>query len=129
MRKVPRIAFAWFLCCLLLIPLVAASQELPTKVQKYIPKGTTQVDYAGESFLFVTTVPLQVTFAPAGENKIRLTFRTVAPARGVGGPKISLYENYVQVHWIEWNTDVFSGEPPEGAWSGILDTESGYTEK
>ncbi|NIM19256.1 MAG: hypothetical protein GTO51_02645 [Candidatus Latescibacteria bacterium] len=129
MRMVLKFSFVCLLVLAILIPAAALFGQLPQKMEKFILPGTTHVSYAGQNFIFTTSTSLQVTFMATDINKIRITvkvrlargeFRDVIP--NAGGSEL-------QILWVNWNSELYSGEPPDDPWTVILDTESGYTEK
>lgn len=113
----------------LLVPIMAVSDQLPARVVKTLFPGVTTIEYAGQSLRFETQVPLRVGLSPVSMTEIRLRFSstrsTAGGAQGVQG------EDNVQAIWVDWNSELYSGPaPPTWAeWDGILNTESGFTEK
>lgn len=127
MRKVFSLLLAALLLLSFSIPCFA--EELPAPMEKIISPGVTNVNYAGQNFRFNTTVYIQVSFIPRDFNLIELKFishsatTTRTPAMAVSPAA------QISIDWVTWNTTIFSGSPPPEGWTGLLNTESGYTEK
>ena len=111
-----------------LMPTAALSDQLPDRMEKTLYPGRTDVSYAGQNFVFDTTVIIHVTFIPLELNKIELTVK-VRPTRSEPGGGQTQSEEMLSIDWLNWNDLLYSGTPPTSPWGIILDTESGYTEK
>jgi hypothetical protein len=118
------------LLCLLVfiisVPAAVLSDQLPDKLEQSVFPGITEISYAGEDFVFDTTVPIHVTFTPLGPTRIELKFKVMMGQRG---DYIPSQEDQIQINWLDWSTELYSGSAPTDPWGVILDTESGYTEK
>jgi hypothetical protein len=126
-----RIARKVSLLCLLIfiisVPATVLSDQLPAKLEQSLSPGITEITYAGENFVFDTSVAIHVTFTAMGPTRIELQFKVLGQ-RG-GGGNVPQQEDEIQIAWLNWDTELYSGSPPTDPWGVILDTESGYTEK
>jgi hypothetical protein len=107
------------------VPTAVLADQLPNKLEQSVFPGITEITYAGEDFVFDTTVPIHVTFTALGPNRIELKFKVL----GQRGDYIPSQEDQIMIDWLDWGTELYSGTPPVDPWGVILDTESGYTEK
>ncbi len=108
----------------MLAPFAAMSGELAAPLETGVPAGQTTLHYAGQALKFTTDVALKISLSAPEPGKVKL----VVKARGVpaGG---SSSNTKVEIFWENWNNEIYAGPPPADAWSGILLTESGFTEK
>jgi hypothetical protein len=106
-------------------PAVCTAQELPVPTTVAVFPGVTHVPYAGQTFIFTTTVKLSAKFEWVGGNEIRIQVRTAPlPAGGM-----SLAPGAVlQICWEGHDECIYDGTPP-AEWTGIIQTEGGFTEK
>lgn len=102
---------------------VAQHLLVPTTVAVF--PGTTEVDYAGETFIFTTTVKLSAKFEWIGGNQVRIQVKTnPGPHEGMElAPGQTL-----RIYWEGQDEILYDGTPP-GEWTGIVLTEGGLTEK
>jgi hypothetical protein len=111
----------------MLLPLTLQADRLPIPVTTKVRPGVSDVRYAAQTFRFTTPVALVVRFEPVTTTTIKMTVR--AYSQSSSGSQAPLGTN-LNIHWQDWGTDVYSGPPPyESAWEGLLNTESGFTEK
>jgi hypothetical protein len=126
MKAVTRLLVVSVVLATILVPLTLFADQLPIPLDKKLSPGVTDVTYAGQTLRFSTPVPLVIRFEPQTITQIKLTVRAYGSpaggAQGVSGGQLSIY-------WQNWDTDVYSGPPPSADWEGILNTESGFTEK
>ena len=127
MKILPKVILASVLVALMLLPLAATSDQLPAPLEKTLMPGVTVIDYADQHLRFTTAVPLQLRLLPLDATHIQLQFRARGIQQPGGGSAPS--SQTVEIFWEDWNNDIYSGSAPEGWWSGILATESGFTEK
>ncbi len=125
--RIQKISLVCLLIFIISVPATVLSDQLPAKLEQSVFPGVTEITYAGENFVFDTTVSIHVTFTALGPTRIELKFKVLAQ-RSVGG-NIPAQENQIQIDWLNWDTELYSGSPPTDPWGVILDTESGYTEK
>jgi hypothetical protein len=128
MRMVLRVALVCLLVSAILIPATALSNQLPDRMEKTLYPGRNDVSYAGQNFVFNTTVIINITFIPLDLNKIELRVK-VRPTRSEPGSGQTQSEETLSIDWLNWNDQLYNGTPPTDPWGIILDTESGYTEK
>ncbi|UCG50654.1 MAG: hypothetical protein JSW58_10630 [Candidatus Latescibacterota bacterium] len=125
MRVFPRILLAFVLAVVLASPGALMAQQLPLPMQKAIPQGITTVEYAQQTLVFTTSVPLIANFQFISENEIEVRVRTRSSGQQGGNAP----GNILRIWWEEGDEFIYDGEPPEEEWSGILLTEGGFTEK
>ncbi|GEM_PF-1628736 len=129
MRMFTRGALIAFIVLCICLSLSALADQLPTMMEKDIYPGTTYVDYAGQTFRFVTSVTLHIKMVPKGASVIQFSFKARHSAGGQGGPGQVSGDSQVNIFWQNWNSGIYEGPPPAEEWMGMLNTESGYTEK
>ncbi len=101
-------------------------QQLPAPKIEAIFPGVTRIDYAGQTFVFTTTVKLSATFQSASFDRIQLHVKTnYSPAEGMALAPGQM----LRIYWEEGDEDLYDGMPPEGGWTGFVLTEGGLTEK
>jgi hypothetical protein len=88
--------------------------------------GVTEVHYGGQTFRFETPQPLYLHLEPAGTNRIRVRFECHECGQAGGAASAGVE---MQFYWENFDEIVYSGPPPKDGWEGILNTESGFTEK
>lgn len=125
--RIQKISLVCLLIFIISVPATVLSDQLPAKLEQSVFPGVTEIAYAGENFVFDTTVSIHVAFTALGPTRIELKFKVLGQ-RSVGG-NIPAQEDQIQIDWLNWDTELYSGSPPEDPWGVILDTESGYTEK
>jgi hypothetical protein len=126
MKSLPRLLVAGIALAILLMPLAILADQLPLPLEKKVPAGVTTVDYMGQTLKFTTAVPLVVKFEALSDYQIRLTVRTYS---GTSGGAQGSSAGSMNIFWEDWSNDVYDGPPPSEPWEGILNTESGFTEK
>jgi hypothetical protein len=124
MKVVTGTIFALMLVVALVSPGLMA-QQLPMPLQKVIYPGVTTVEYASETLVFTTSVALFAKFQCVSENEIEVTVRSHSSGRAVTNAP----GNMLRIYWQEEDRLIYDGEPPEDEWTGILQTEGGFTEK
>ena len=125
MRAVTGTIFALMLVVALVSPGFLMAQQLPMPMQKIIYPGATTVEYASETLVFTTSVPLLAKFQFVSVNEIEVSVRTHTGGRaGTNAPG-----NMLRIYWQDEDRIIYEGEPPEEEWAGILLTEGGFTEK
>jgi hypothetical protein len=125
MRAVIGATFALMLVVALVSPGFLMAQQLPMPLQKTIYPGVTTVEYAGETLVFTTSVPLLAKFQFISANEIEVSVRTHSSGRAVTNAP----GNLLRIYWQDEDRIIYEGEPPEEEWTGILLTEGGFTEK
>jgi hypothetical protein len=126
LRRFPLLAL--FLAVIFL-PSLVLSDQLPTKVEKDILPGITYVTYGGQNFRFDTSVAIHVTFLQKAPNLIEMTFKVRSGEGMQSGPSSTSGAEDITILWENWNSTIYEGAPPSGEWVGMLNTESGFTEK
>jgi hypothetical protein len=131
MKVLARLIVAGFVLAAVLTPLTVLADGLPAPLEKKIQPGVTTVTYAGQDLRFTTDVPLFIRCFMLDETRLFLAVRAYGvPSLPGGVPPASSPQNEFQIYWENWSSEVHSGPPPVGEdWEGILNTESGFTEK
>ena len=125
MKTLSRLFLTGLMLSALLVPFAAISGELAAPLETGVAPGQTTLYYAGQALRFTTDVALKISLSAPEPGKIKL----VVKARGVPGGG-SAPVSTIQIYWENWDNEIYAGPPPVGEeWSGILLTESGFTEK
>jgi len=124
MKKLSAVVF-FFVLVAAIGSSVCMAQQLPAPKTEAVFPGVTSVLYAGETFVFTTTVKLSAKFEWIGGNQIRIQVRTSStPRQGMElAPGQAL-----RIYWEDEDETLYDGTPPS-EWSGIVLTEGGFTEK
>ena len=129
MRILPRVLAVSVVLALILMPLIASAEGDLLPIDKKVLPGTSVVDYAGQHLRFTTPVGLVVRFEPVfgASTKFKMT---VWQYPGTQIPATAAVTE-VEIVWTEWGNQIFTGPPPgeSDPYIGILNTESGFTEK
>jgi hypothetical protein len=119
-----------------MLPCVLYGGQPSAQVHKDILPGVTYESFAGQHFRFETTVPIRVSFKSKSPTHIILKFKMLHSSEynsektgKVRGQRLYSEGDYIIIAWEDWASDIYNGAPPSGIWEGILDTESGFTEK
>ena len=106
---------------------LCVAQQLPVPTTIAVFPGITEFEYAGETFIFTTTVKLSAKFEWIGGNEIRIQIRT-NPGAAASGSMELVPGPTLKICWEGHDDCIYDGVPP-GEWSGIVRTEGGFTEK
>jgi hypothetical protein len=123
-----RFAAALF-AVLLLIPaayLPCLGDQLPAPKTESVFPGTARIYYANQTFVFTTTVKLSATFEYALPGVIHIRVKT--SAQPSGGPSLASGQT-LSIYWENGDETLYDGAPPDGEWTGGVQTEGGMTEK
>jgi hypothetical protein len=125
MRSFSRLVAVASLLALLAVPFGVFADQIAAPVEKKVQVGTSVVHYAGQSLRFTTPVALIVKLSPVSATE----FRLVVSEYGANGPSAGYL--VVEIYWEDFGSDVYTGPPPPESepWDGVLNTESGFTEK
>jgi ABC-type glycerol-3-phosphate transport system substrate-binding protein len=110
----------------LVISVAAVAEQLPAPKTEAIFPGVTKVLYAGETFVFTTTVKLSAKFEAAYPDRIQIKVKTSATLRD--GMALAPGD-MVRIYWEDGDETLYNGMPPENEWIGMVLTEGGLTEK
>lgn len=110
---------------LLVFPAAPASGQLARNVDKAIYPGTTTIQYAGQTLVFSTSAYLKVSLKMLTLTQIEMTVRTL----DYNMPQELYGTSSLTIEWVNFNETVYSDNPPAVPWTGVLDTEAGWTEK
>lgn len=127
-RLTAAITVCLVLSCML-IPAVLVADQLPVPMEKSVFPGVTTIQYAGQTLVFTTSSMLKVTFRANTANEIEVSVKT-ATARSTN-PYSTTGEvtDQLVINWKNFNEDIYNGQPPSQPWTGVLNTEGGWTEK
>ena len=125
MKPLSRIVSASLLLAIVLLPLSVAGDQIPTPMVKKIPAGTASVQYFGQTLRFTTAERLRLEFSATSTTEFRLTVRPLQNS----GPSAGY--NVLEIYWTNFGTTPYDGPAPSSSepWTGVLNTESGFTEK
>jgi hypothetical protein len=124
MKRFSAVLFA-FALFITVASVVCEAQELPVPTTVAIFPGVTNVPYAGETFVFTTSVKLSAKFEWIGGNQIRIHVKT-GPAPS--GEMALAPGQTLRICWEGHDECLYDGTPPP-EWTGIVETEGGFTEK
>jgi hypothetical protein len=102
------------------------ADQLPAPKTEAVFPGVTRITYAGETFVFTTTVRLSATFEYLPSNEIRVRVKTNAPLHE--GMALAPGQ-MLRIYWEDGDELLYDGMPPDGEWTGLIQTEGGFTEK
>jgi hypothetical protein len=126
MKVLMRLLVVVVVLAAVLAPLGVSADRLPAPMEKKLSAGIHTINYAGQDLRFTTPVVLMVRLEPLSTNQIKLTvtgYGTSSGAQGVSGVDMNIY-------WENFQSDVYDGPAPINTqWTGVLYTESGFTEK
>ena len=126
MKVLMRLLVVVVVLAAVLAPLGASADRLPAPMEKKLSAGVHSISYAGQGLRFPPPVVLVVRLEPLSTNQIKLTvtgYGTSSGAQGVSGLDMNIY-------WENFQNDVYNGPAPINTqWTGVLYTESGFTEK
>jgi hypothetical protein len=129
MKKLTGAVIACLVMSLLAMPVTLLGEQLPAPAEKSIYPGITTIQYAGQTFVFTSSTSLRVNFHMVTLTTFEITVRTTA-SRGTGGPQgSSPATDQLVINWKNFNADIYDDEPPSAPWTGLVDTEGGWTEK
>lgn len=124
MKTLSRVLIASALLAMLVTPLAIMAGQIPEPAEKKVVAGTTTIDYAGQTFRFTTPVALKVKFEPLSFTQLKLTVSPYA-----GSVPSSKSTSTVEIFWQDTSSEVYNGPVPDPSWTGVLNSESGFTEK
>ena len=117
---------ALLIIAFLTAPSLLASQQLAAPFDRSVYPGVTTIQYANQTLVFTTAVPLRVKLRVVSPGHIQLRFKAQASRQpqGMGGAS----SGQTVVFWEQIGENVFNGTAPEG-WTDIPLSEGGWTEK
>lgn len=132
------LAKIWLTAFLVAIAAMASAKgQMAPPMQKQIAPGISTVEYAGQQLRFSTSQSLIVKFESLDGNRIKLTVRVYGASRAELGrqnnKKDDGSQNYtatatVDIFWENFGTEIYNGSLYD-PYEGILNSESGFTEK
>lgn len=124
------LAKVWIAVILVLIAVTALAKDVPAPLTKKIPPGITTIEYAGQQVRFSSEQGLIVQFKSLDAIRIQLTVRPYGPpaVSGQGGGEYSTTGTSVDIYWENFGSEIYNGSLTE-PYEGILNSESGFTEK
>jgi hypothetical protein len=127
MRIVPRVLIACVLLSSLLAPSVLMAGELTYSppLERTILPGATTVRYANQTLEFTTTSPIILKLEVIAPGLIDITVSSKSHSRPPGN---SPEGDSLEIVWKDWQLYLYDGVVPDW-WSGIMNSEGGFTEK
>jgi hypothetical protein len=122
MRKLSTVLVA----VVLVLAVVAVAEQLPIPKTEAVFPGVTRVVYAGQTFVFTTTVKLSAKFEVLNDREIQIKIRTAATLRDNSALAPA---EMLKIYWQDGDETLYDGTPPDGEWTGMVLTEGGLTEK
>ena len=129
MRRLTGAIIVGLLVALLAVPVGLFAQQLPVPVEKSVFPGTTTLQYAGQTFVFTSSVQLRVSFKANTDKEIEITVRAAASRSTDPYSSTGSQTEQLVINWKNFNEDIYNGNPPTQPWTGVLNTEGGWTEK
>jgi hypothetical protein len=117
---------AGLMVLVLLVAAVCVADQLPIPITEKIAPGTAEVVYAGNTFVFTTSVKLTAKFQFFLPNRIEI--RVSSQYTGTEGPD-PVSSATVSIYWQDGDETLYNGAPPTSEWTGLVLTEGGLTEK
>ena len=113
---------------LLVMPSAVGAQGLPIPIEKAVLPGVSTIQYAGQTFVFTTSVGLKVRFHAISAGEFEMEVRSLQ-GHGSGHPNASSPTDEIVIDWKEFNQRLLDGDASKLPWDGLLNTEGGWTEK
>jgi hypothetical protein len=118
---------ALLIIAFLTVPSLAASEELAVPIERGIYPGVTTIQYADQTLVFTTAVPLKIKLRVASAGHVELSFKK-ADSRDQGRGMAGAATGQTIIFWEQAAEDVYSGFAPD-SWYDIPLGEGGWTEK
>ena len=110
----------------LVISVIAVAEEIAAPKTVAVFPGVTKVVYAGETFVFTTSVRLSANFEAVYPNRIQIKIKTApAPRENMALAPADM----MRIYWEDGDETLYDGTPPDNEWTGFVLTEGGLTEK
>ena len=127
MNRSVRAISALLIIAFLTVPSLAVSDQLAVPLERGIQPGVTTVQYANQTLVFTTAVPLKIKLSVASDGHVELTFKKAA-TRDVGQGMAGASTGQTIIFWEQASQDIFEGFAPD-SWTDIPLGEGGWTEK
>lgn len=111
----------------LTVPSLVASEQLIAPLERGIQPGVTTVQYANQTLVFTTAVPLKIKLMVASAGHVELSFKKAA-SRDQGQGMAGASAGQTVIFWEQAAQDIFEGFAPDN-WTDIPLGEGGWTEK
>ena len=130
MKHCGKALIALFLIGLLVVPATGFAQGMPLPVERAVLPGVTTIQYAGQTFVFTTSVALKVRFEASSQTQFEMSVRSLAGGHpGAGASPSSGGLEEIVIDWKDFNQVVLDGDSSKLPWDGLFGTEGGWTEK
>ena len=113
----------------MLIPAALVADQLPVPMEKSVFPGVTTIQYAGQTLVFTTSTALKVSFRANTANEIEVTVKASGTRSTDPYSTTGETTDQLVINWKNFNQDIYDGQPPTQPWTGVLNTEGGWTEK
>ncbi len=114
------------LALVLVFAVVCIAEQLPVPKTEAVLPGVTRVMYANQTFVITTTVKLTARFECVNFDQIQIKVRTnLTPREGMALAPGQM----LRIYWQDGDETIYDGMPPDGEWTGLVQTEGGLTEK
>jgi hypothetical protein len=127
MKLYARAISALLIVAFLTAPSLLAAQALQAPVDRSVFPGVTTIQYANQTLVFTTAVPLRVKLQVLASGIVELRFKAQQTRSTTGGNQSSAGGQTV-IFWEQAGEDIFNGSA-SGDWTDIPLTEGGWTEK
>jgi hypothetical protein len=118
---------ALLIIAFLTVPSLVASEQLTVPMERSVYPGVTTIQYANQTLVFTTAVPLKVRLRVATAGHVELSFKRAA-SRDQGRGMAGAATGPTVIFWEEAAENVFSGFAQEN-WTDVPLGEGGWTEK
>jgi hypothetical protein len=118
---------ALLIIAFLSVPSLVASEQLVVPIERGIHPGVTTIQYASQTLVFTTAVPLKIKLRVATAGHIELSFKKTN-SRDQGQGMAGASTGQTVIFWEQAAEDIYSGFAPD-SWYDIPLGEGGFTEK
>ena len=118
---------ALLIIAFLTVPSLVVSQELAVPIERGIYPGVTTIQYANQTLVFTTAVPLKIKLRVASAGHVELSFKRAA-SRDQGRGMAGAATGQTVIYWEQVAEDIFSGFAQD-SWIDLPLGEGGWTEK
>lgn len=118
---------ALLIIAFLVVPALPSAQQLAKPIDRSVFPGVTTLQYANQTLVFTTPVPLRVKLEVLPSGVIQLRFRAQTSLRS-GLSSTSSTSGQTIIFWQEAAEELYNGTPPQD-WTDVPFGEGGWTEK
>ena len=120
---------ALILIGLMVMPSAVFSQAMPVPLDTAVLPGVSTIQYAGQTFVFTTSVGLKVKFRAISMSEFEMEVRALPGHTSSHSGSATSSTEEIVINWKDYNQNILDGDTSKLPWDGILTTEGGWTEK